>query len=159
MEFESIVRQYQKQLLVIAFHYCGNRHDAEDAVQDVFVRLYTLKKPFESESHRKNWLIRATINRCKDLLRSPWRQRTIPIEAVSELLAAPYDQDRSVAEAVLSLPQKYREVVLLYYYADYSCNEIAMLLHRRTTTVQTQLQRARALLKQTLKEVWEDEPT
>lgn len=159
MEFEAIVRQYQKQLLVIAFHYLQSRSDAEDAVQEVFLRLYTSGKTFESEEHRKSWLIRATIHRCKDLLRSAWRRKTAPLDAAGELPDAEYEPDRLVQQAVLALPQKYREVVMLYYYADYSCAEIAAMLHRRTTTVQTQLQRARALLKQTLKEVWEDEPT
>lgn len=158
MEFETIVRQYQKQLLVVAFHYCQNRQDAEDVVQEVFVRLYTLDKRFDSDEHLRNWLIRTTINRSKDLMRSAWR-RSVPLENVSALLSDTYDADSDVANAVMSLPQKYREVVLLYYYADYSCTEIASMLHRRTTTVQTQLQRARSLLRQELKEVWEDEPT
>lgn len=159
MEFETIVRQYQTRLFVIAFHYLQNRQDAEDAVQEVFVRLYTLGKQFESEEYLKSWLIRVTVNRCKSMLRSPWRHRTVPLDTVGELADDPDEQARELREAVMNLPQRYREVVILYYYADYSCAEIGELLRRRTTTVQTQLQRARALLREKLKEAWEDEPT
>ena len=159
MEFEDIVRRYQKQLYVVAYHYLQNQHDAEDTVQEVFLRLLTLEKAFESDEHLKYWLIRTTINRCKSQLRAPWRRRSAPLDEAMGLVSAPQDRNREVREAVLALPQKYREVVILYYYADYSCAEIADLLHRRTTTVQTQLQRARGLLRETLKEAFDDEPT
>ena len=152
MEFEDIVRRYQKQLFVVACHYLQNRQDAEDAVQEVFLRLLTLEKAFEGDEHLKHWLLRTTINRCKSQLRTPWRRRIAPLDAAEALVSAPQDRDRELREAVLALPQKYREVVILYYYADYSCAEIAELLHRRTTTVQTQLQRARGLLRESLKE-------
>ena len=154
-EFTGIVQTFQKQLLVIAFHYCGNRHDAEDVVQDVFVKLYTLPRPPAGE-HLRSWLIRATVNRCKDHLRSAYLQRRAPLEAADRVLTAPDETARSVFDAVTALPPRYREVVILYYYAGYSTAEIGKLLHRRATTVQTRLMRARAILKEQLKEVWEE---
>ncbi len=154
-KFAEIVRTFQKQLLVIAFHYCGNRHDAEDAVQDVFLKLYAQPRPPEGE-HLRGWLIRATVNRCKDHLRSAYLRRRAPLEAADRVLVAPDETARSVFEAVTALPPRYREVVILYYYAGYSTAEIGKLLHRSASTVQTQLMRARATLKERLKEVWEE---
>ena len=154
-EFTGIVRQYQKQLLVIAFHYCGNRDDAEDIVQDVFLRLYAQLRPPKGE-HLRSWLIRVTVNRCKDHLRSAYGRTRVPLEAADRVLTAPDETDRSVFEAVTALPLPYREVVLLHYYAGYTTREIGRLLHRKPSTVQTRLLRARAILKEQLKEVWEE---
>ena len=154
-EFTEIVRAYQKQLLVIAFHYCGNRDDAEDVVQDVFVRLWTQLCPPKGE-HLRNWLIRVTINRCRDHLRSAHIQRRAPMEAADRVLTEPDETARIVYEAVTALPLSYREAVILHYYAGYTTPEIGRLLRRKPSTVQTQLQRARAILKEQLKEVWEE---
>ena len=157
-EFADIVQKYQKQLLVIAFNVCRSRDDAEDAVQEVFLKLYEKQPRFHSEEHLRSWLIRVTINRCRDLLRSPAR-RQLPLQEADGLLTGPDETALAVSEAVLSLPESYREVVILYYYADYTTAQIAKLLHRRTGTVQVQLSRARGLLKERLQEVWEDGST
>lgn len=156
-EFTEIVKKYQNQLLVVAFHACGNRQDAEDAVQDAFLKLYAKKPRLEDEKHLRAWLIRVTVNRCRDLLRAP-SKRHLPLMEADSILTQPDETSLAVSEAVLSLPEKYREVVILFYYAEYSTAEIARLLRRRTGTVQVQLKRARDMLKESLKEVWEDEP-
>lgn len=155
--FRQIVQKHEKSLLVIAFQYCGNRQDAEDIVQEVFVKLYTSKQIFTDESHLHRWLVRVTINRCKDLLRSPWRRLSSSFEEAEKVLSAPYEADCGVFDAVMSLKPKYREVVVLYYYEGYPVAQIAELLKRKASTVQTHLMRARSLLKEQLKEVWEDE--
>ncbi len=154
-EFTEIVRAYQKQLLVIAFHYCGNRDDAEDVVQEVFVRLWAQLRPPQGE-HLRSWLIRVTVNRCRDHLRSAHLRRRAPIEAADRVLTEPDETARSVYDAVTALPLPYREVVILHYYAGYTTREIGRLLRRKPSTVQTQLQRSRAILKEQLKEVWEE---
>ena len=154
-EFTEIVKAHQKQLLVIAFHYCGSRDDAEDLVQEVFLRLWAQPFPPTGE-HLRSWLIRVTINRCRDHLRSAQLRRRAPMEAADRVLIEPDDTARSVYEAVTALPLPYREVVLLHYYAGYTTREIGRLLRRKPSTVQTQLQRARAILKEHLKEVWEE---
>lgn len=155
--FRQIVRTHEKSLLVIAFQYCGSRQDAEDIVQEVFVKLYTSRQSFADDSHLHRWLIRVTINRCKDLLRSPWRRLKASFEEAEKVLASVSDTDHRVYDAVMSLDRKYREVVILYYYEGYPVAEIGELLKRKPSTVQTQLMRARSLLKEQLKEVWEDE--
>lgn len=153
--FTELVQQYQKQLLVIAFHYCGNRHDAEDLVQEVFLKLWALSFPPKGD-HLRNWLIRATINRCKDQLRAAAVRRNLPMEAASLVLEEQDLNRQAVFDAVAALPLAYREVVVLYYYSGYTTREIGKLLRIKPTTVQTRLMRARASLKETLKEVWED---
>jgi RNA polymerase sigma-70 factor (ECF subfamily) len=102
----------------------------------------------------KAWLIRVTVNASKSLLRSAWFRRTVPL---SEHEAPCAEDSPDTVGAVMSLPEKYRSVVLLYYYEDYPVREIAQLLRRTETAVQTQLQRARAMLKEKLKEDWQDE--
>jgi RNA polymerase sigma-70 factor (ECF subfamily) len=153
--FSEAVRQYQKQLLVIAFHYCGNRQDAEDLVQDVFLKLYTHPLPPKG-AHLRNWLIRATINRCKNHLHSGHHRLRAPMEAAEQVLEEPDLTRQAIWDAITALPQIYREVVVLYYYSGYTTAEIGRLLHRKPATVQSQLMRARSMLKDQLKEVWEE---
>ena len=157
-EFTRIVEKYQKQLFVIAFHVCRNRCDAEDAVQEAFLKLYAKNPVFQSEEHLRSWLIRVTVNRSRDLVRSPFRSH-LPLMEADAILTQPDETSLAVSEAILSLPETYRTVVILYYYADCSTAEIAKLLRRRTGTVQVQLSRARAMLKELLKEEWEDGST
>lgn len=155
--FKQLIATHQQALLVLAFQYCGNRSDAEDIVQEVFVKLYTSPPATDSDEALRYWLIRVTINRCKDFLRAPWHRLRASFETAEQVLSDPYPEDTGVFEAVMQLPQKYREVVMLYYYEDLPVQRIATLLQRKPSTVQTQLLRARALLKQESKEVWEDE--
>ena len=156
--FSEIVQKYQKELLVIAIQICQNRYDAEDMVQEAFLKLYARNPRFQSQEHLRRWLIRVTVNRCRDLLRAPSR-RHLSLMETDAVLSQPDETALAVAEAVRSLPEKYREVVILYYYADYSTAEIGKILRRRTGTVQVQLARGREMLKEQLKEVWEDEST
>ncbi|MBQ4565448.1 MAG: sigma-70 family RNA polymerase sigma factor [Oscillospiraceae bacterium] len=153
----AAIQNHQQALFAIAFQYCGNRQDAEDVVQDVFLKLFKADEAFHSEEHLRYWLVRVTINRCKDLLRNPFRRLRAGFEEAEAVLSAPQEHDTEVFDAVMALPLKYREVVMLYYFQGYSAPQIGMLLHRKSSTVQTQLMRARGLLKEKLKEVWNDD--
>ena len=127
----------------------GSRSDADDVFQEVFLRYHRAAPDFESETHEKAWLLRVTVNRCKSLLASPWRRRTLPLEDVY----AYTDPDASaVDEAMAQLPGKYRAVVHLFYYEGYQTEEIARLLGRSPSTVRAQLTRARQRLRELLKE-------
>ena len=141
--FTRTAKAYKDRLFAIAFHYCRSRADAEDILQTVL----------------RNWLIRVTINESKRLLLSHWRRRTVPLEELEEYAAQtlPIPEESELFLAVLALPQKYRIVVHLYYYEEYSVREIADLLAIRETTVQTRLMRARAKLREKLKEAWNNE--
>lgn len=138
-----VVKQYSGPLLRIAFLRLQSTADAEDAVQEVFLRLLKKRPQFRSEDHEKAWLIRTAINLTRDMLRSPAR-RNIPLE---EETASPRDENVQLLFAVRSLPEKYLMVIHLYYYEGYSIKEIARLLALPAATVGTRLSRARALLK------------
>ena len=79
-EFTGAVERYQDAVYRVALHALGSPQDADDAVQEVFLRLYTAQKTFESEEHLRRWLLRVTVNWCRDVPRSPWRRRTAPLE-------------------------------------------------------------------------------
>lgn len=126
-----------------------NREDTEDIFQTVFLKYLQHTKPFESAEHEKAWFIQVTLNACRDLLRFWARRPTVPLEELTAQ-AVLESEDRGVLEAVLSLPQKYRDTVYLHYYEGYSAPEIGALLGRNTNTVYTLLNRARAMLREKL---------
>ena len=125
--------------------------DAEDVFQEVFLRYFRHEDGFQNDEHRKAWLIRCTVNRCKSLLSSPWRKRTVPLETAEEVGVE--DDYREVYTAVLSLPAKYRCVIHLHYFEGLSVAEMARTLHVPEGTVKSQLSRGRALLREILQEV------
>ena len=125
--------------------------DAEDVFQEVFLRYFRHEERFQSDEHRKAWLIRCTVNRAKSLAVSPWKQRTVPLETAAEVGVE--DDYREVYAAVLSLPGKYRAVIHLHYFEGLSVAEMAEMLHTAEGTVKSQLSRGRALLREMLKEV------
>ena len=130
--------------------YLKNHADTEDIFQTVFLKYVLSSVCFESEQHEKAWFIHVTINACKDLLRSVFRRRTVPLDEVLELPAPVTGDNREVLEAVLSLPDKYKEVVYLHYYEGYTAPEIAQILRKNKSTVYTLLQRARGMLRDRL---------
>ena len=124
--------------------------DAEDVFQEVFLRYFRHEDRFQTDEHRKAWFIRCTVNRCKSLLSSPWRKRTVPLETAAEVGVE--DDYREVYAAVLSLPAKYRAPIHLYYFEGLSVAEMAQTLDMPEGTVKSQLSRGRALLRDMLKE-------
>ena len=154
--FIRAVEQYQAMVYRMAFHYFGNTHDAEDITQEVFLRLYRQERIFEEE-HLRRWLMRVTVNRCKDVLKSPWRKRRVEFDALAMEPVFDRTEQRELYREVMALSEKYRTVLNLYYYEELSTREIAELLDLQQTAVTTRLSRARKLLKDRLGEVWNDE--
>ena len=155
--FEHAAVRYQNMVYRIALHYFGNSQDAEDAVQEVFLRLYTAEKSFESPEHLRRWLIRVTVNVCRDVLRSPWRRRRVSLEELPEEPVFDQPEQAALYREIMALPEKYRTVRTLFYYEELSVKEIGELLGLRTSAVTTRLHRARARLKEQLGELWQDE--
>lgn len=150
-ETAAAAGRYRDMIYRVALHWCGSPHDAEDAAQEVLLKLYTTRRRFDSEEHLRNWLLRVTINTCKSQLRSPWHTRRLPLEeAEPPVFDAPAQTE--LYEAVLALPQSYRLPLYLYYYEDLTTRQIAALLHLSQTAVTTRLSRARQLLRQALEE-------
>lgn len=145
-----IVTQYSSTLLRVAMTRLSSPADAEDAVQEVFLRLLTAKPHFRDGEHEKAWLIRATIQRAADIRRSRERQN-LPLEE-AEVVAAPEEGNSELLSAIQALPEKYSSAIHLYYYEGYSIQEIAKTLGLPSPTVGTRLSRGRERLKKLLKE-------
>ena len=149
-ETDRAIRQYGDMVRRLCMIHLKNEADTQDIFQTVFMKYLLHDKPFDSGEHEKAWFIRVTVNACRDLLRSVFRSRTVPLDEVLHQ-AAPLDGEaREVLSAVLELPRKEREVVYLHYYEGYSASELSRLLGRNVNTIYTSLARARSHLKQLL---------
>lgn len=137
---QELVERYQNSLYAVAFNVCKNQQDAEDAVQDTFLQYYNSKKEFESEQHIRAWLIRVAINKAKNMNLSFWRKNKTSLEDYMETL-------------VFETPESEH----LFYYEDYSVREIGEILKISESNVKVRLSRGRMLLRETLKEEWDDD--
>ena len=146
---QNIIEEYSDMLLRISYAYMKNFSDAEDITQEVFLKLLDKHPIFESSEQEKAWLIRVAINSSKDRLKSSWFKRTTPLEGD---FTDNTKEENEIIEAVLSLPLKYRSIILLFYYEDYSISQISGIVKLKESTVGSQLSRARKLLKSKLKE-------
>lgn len=156
-EIDDAVRTYADMVYRLAILNTNNEQEAEDAFQEVFLKLFRHKDSIQSEEHLKAWLIRVTVNQCRSMATSAWNRRTVSLEAVAEAAAPQDDEDYSeVYDAVKTLPDKYREVIHLFYYEQLPISQIAQLLGRNEATVKTHLARGRSLLKEKLKGSFHD---
>lgn len=149
----ELARQFAPAVYRLAYARTGSRADAEDVMQEVFLRLVRSGPAFHNQEHAKAWLLRVAANCVGDLFRSPWRRRVAPLD--ENLPASQEPEAGGVLEAVLKLPTKYRIPIHPYYYEELSVAEIAVALGKKEATVKTWLHRGRALLRQWLGE--EDE--
>ena len=127
-----------------------NDADTEDIFQAVFLKYVLSSVSFESEEHEKAWFIRVTINACKDLLKSFFRSHTVPLDEIVERPSELPPDYKEVWEAVCSLPPKYRDVVYLHYFEDYTAPQIGRILGKNVNTVYTLLTRSKQMLKEKL---------
>lgn len=140
---QELVERYQNSLYAVAFNVCKNQQDAEDAVQDTFLQYYNSKKEFESEQKNMNL--------------SFWRKNKTSLEDYMETLVFETPESEHLFETVMGLPEKYRIVIHLFYYEDYSVREIGEILKISESNVKVRLSRGRMLLRETLKEEWDDD--
>ena len=154
---QNLIEQYQDNLYAVAFNVCKNQEDAEDVVQDAFLQYYTCRKEFENEQHIRAWLIRIVINKAKNMNRTFWRRNKLSLEDYMETLTFETPESETLFETVMGLPEKYRIIVHLFYYEDYSVREIADILNISESNVKIRLMRARTLLKEVLMEEWKDD--
>lgn len=149
--FHEKLTKYKDTVFRIAFSYCKNRSDAEDISQEVFLKYYTTDPDIADEAEEKAWLIRVTINKSKDLLKSCWYSKRCEYDDLNQSYSINEPQF-NVLEAVLKLPQKYKIVIHLYYFEHYTIKEISEITGIKISTLQTRLERGRKLLKKKLKE-------
>lgn len=145
-EFTEVYEAYVDDIYRLCFSFMKNHMDAEDAVQETFLKYYHLGKCFDTPQHLKAWLIVTASNHCKDMLKQWWRKQK-SIDSYEDVTEGQESQVDEMMELVLQLPEKYKTAVYLYYYEGYDSKEIARLLHKPDSTIRTYLQKARKLLK------------
>ncbi len=149
-DINRAIEQYADMVKRICVLHLKNHADTEDIFQTVFLKYALHTAAFQSAEHEKAWLIRVTLNACRDLLRSFFRSRTVSLDEIAQQTAAVSDESREVLQAVLQLPEKYRKAIYLHYYEGYTAPQIGRILGKNANTVYTLLTRGRQLLKQEL---------
>ena len=161
VKFQAIIHEHNDYLLQLSYLYVKDWNAAEDIVQEVFIQYWLKSEQFRAQSSLKTYLTRMAINRCKDYLKS-WRYRTQVLTNVFTDIIRPknqlvlQDEQLIVANAVLSLSIKFREVIILYYFKELTIVEIAMILNTTESTVKYRLKKAKGRLKEMLSaQQWE----
>ena len=146
-EAEHETELYADMFRRICLLHLKNHEDTEDVLQEVLLKYILRSDVFASAEHEKAWFIRVTLNSCKDLLKSLFRKRTVPLELLAEESASVLPENLEVIEAVLALPERYKLVIYLHYYEGYTAKEIGKLLNKKENTIYSLLSRGREQLK------------
>lgn len=148
-EMNEVVEEYADMVRRICYSYLKDYHDTEDIFQTVFLKYMKQRERILNKEHEKAWLVRVSINACKDHWKSFFRRHTVSFAEIDEPFYEPEDLGY-VREAVLELPKKYREVIYLYYFEGYQTPEIASILRKKENTVYSLMKRGKELLKERL---------
>ena len=161
---ENLIKLYGNDVLKIATIYTQNPNTAEDIFQEVFIKVNKYISSFKKESSIKTWIIKITINTCKDYLKSSWKKKIVYLEnfnhneniepADDNIISS--EKSNSIIKEILSLPEKYKDVIILYYYKCFNTLEISKILNIPEATVRTRMKRAREILKEKLQIILED---
>ena len=157
LSLQPAMDRYELSVFRAAYYICKNRQDAEDVCQETFLAYFSEDRDFESPEHIRAWLLRTAINKAKNVCRAFWRRNRESLDDHAEIAAAADSADAGLLDAVLRLPVRCRSVIHLFYYEDLSVSETAELLGISENTVKSQLHRGRKLLKEMLKEGWDDD--
>ena len=155
-EANRAVNLYGDTVRRICMIHLKNRADTEDIFQTVFLKYVLRTAPFDNPEHEKAWIIRVTSNACRDLLKSFFRSRTVSLDTLIKKPQEMPEDHSDILEAVLALPEKYKDPIYLHYYEGYTAEEIGQILGKNTNTVYTLLTRARKMLKTRLEGVTEN---
>ncbi len=151
-KFETKYKLYGDMLYKIAFLHMKNQDDAEDVLQEVFIKLLCSAPSFKDLDHEKAWLIRVTQNTCRDFLKSSKNKNVSLNFDLSSYPAADGDMRLDVLKKLFALPENYKTVIVLYYYYDYSVSGISRILKISKSAVKMRLKRGREMLKIELEE-------
>ena len=149
-DLDTLFQTYGDMIYRLALVRTRSVADAEDVVQEVFLRCLKSGPDFLSAEHQKAWLLKVTLNCSKSLLGSAFRRHSVPEDAAGQLVSEDEPTDSTVYDAVMRLPDKYRTAIHLYYYEDYAVKEIARMMRTSESTVKSWLHRARGMLKEEL---------
>ncbi|MDE5985206.1 MAG: RNA polymerase sigma factor [Eubacterium sp.] len=153
-KFIDCAKRNNQRLFLIALSFAQNHNDAEDILQNVFLKLWRYDKPFNNDMHIDKWLTAVCVNESKNYIKSPFRKRNVQLDETKETYTFDEDSSYDLFNAVMSLPTKERIVIHLFYYEDMSVKDIAALLKIKESTVKTRLHRARKELKKFLGDEW-----
>ncbi|MDE5984887.1 MAG: sigma-70 family RNA polymerase sigma factor [Eubacterium sp.] len=156
-EFISTVKRQSRRLYLIALSITQNSSDAEDVMQNVFIKLWKYTKPFYDEEHLNKWLTAVTVNESRDYLRNPFRKRRLPLDDAVNVSVLDKTENIDLFRAVMSLDAKDRTIIHLFYYEDMSIADIADVMKIKESAVKTRLFRARDRLKSILGDEWINE--
>lgn len=145
---------YSNTILKISYTYLKSTQLSEDILQEVILKIIKKKIKIEDKTKEKYWIIRVTINMCKDYLKSSWYRKNVELD--ENLSYLPKEQNELLTE-VLKLPEKYKTVIYLYYYEEYSIKEISKILKSNESTIGTRLSRGKSILEDKLKGEWDYE--
>jgi len=148
--YKMTVEKYSNMVYRLAYFYTNSKYDADDIYQEVFLKYLQNKKQFENEEHKKAWLIKVTINSCKKLWLSSWKRKITFLN--DDEIKFEMEEDIGLYNEIKKLPKKYRAVIHLFYYEQYSVKDISKILNQKESTIRTWLTRARKLLKNQIKE-------
>lgn len=157
LSLRQAMELYETSVFRAVFSIVKNRQDAEDVTQDTFLTFYRNDPDLESEEHVRAWLLRTGINKARNLCRTFWRRNRENLDDYAEAIASAPREESDLLREVMRLPERCRVIIHLFYYEDYSINEIAELLGISENTVKSQLFRGRTLLKERLKEGWNND--
>ncbi len=153
-KFVSCVKRNNRRIYLIALSYTKSSADAEDIMQNVFVKLWKYEKPFENDEHIDKWLTVVTINESRDYIKNPFKRYKLPLEEAINLAAPNKNENIDLLKAVMELPKKERTVIHLFYYEDMPVSDISQILKIKESAVKTRLFRARKKLKSMLGDEW-----
>lgn len=145
-EIEQIMYTHGNMLFRLSLAMLGNTGDAEDVVQETLIKYIEKAPEFENEEHRKSWLITVASNKCKDLLRFHKRHEVVELEEWNSVVNE--NIDSGILEALMTLPEKFRLVLILYYVEEYRIEEIAKIIGKTKSAVKMRLQKGRRLLEE-----------
>ena len=149
-EYKRLTNLYIDMVYRVALNGCKNKYDADDIVQETFLKLLKCKKKFESDEHARNWLLRVAVNECNSMWNSSWHKKVVLKDEQDEKMVFETQEQSDLYELVMQMSPKYRQVIYLYYFEEFSVREVASILKISETAVQTRLQRARNKLKEQL---------
>ncbi len=144
--FQRVYDQYADDIYRLCYSYMKNKMDAEDVLQETFLKYFRSRKMWESMEHSKAWLIVTASNQCKNMLKH-WSRKNRDLDSCPEIAGEEKSEVDETWELVMGLPEKYKTIVYLYYYEGYDSREIGKIIHKPDSTVRTWLQQARKLLK------------
>lgn len=151
-EYQTYVCQFTDVVYRTALNATKSYHDTQDILQNTFFKLLQTDMLFQDENHIRRWLIRVALNESRNLKKSYWKRMVEPVEDLSDRASVSGEPNNDLYERVMTIPPKYRMIIHLFYYEDYSILEIANLLHVNAATIRTRLCRGRKILKKLILE-------